>query len=144
MARSELPVFADTAKMTQLGRAFRMASPAARRACTAAIAKAMEGVLNDARSRAEFSDRIPQSGHLEVTRDGVILVFDAPDAAPIENKGKGNVRHPVFGNREVWTSKNSHAAFATPALHAGTAAIVAAIEKAVVEAVARELEGGVR
>jgi hypothetical protein len=39
---------------------------------------------------------------------------NAPNAAPIENHGKGHVRHPVFGDREDFTDKNSRPAFAEP------------------------------
>lgn len=55
----------------------------------------------------------------------------APDAAPIENKGKGFVRHPVFGNKDVWTAKNSHPPFLGPAFEEDREEAMAVLDEAV-------------
>lgn len=135
-----VPIYADTAALSRLARNLRASGPAAWKAYKVSVRAAAQVVLADAQSRASFSQRIPQSGRVQVTAAGnVKIVFTAPDAAPIENGGKGFVRHPVFGNREAWTSKNSHPAFAAPAVEAGQEAMVAAIETAITDAVARTL-----
>lgn len=51
--------------------------------------------------RGVFSASVVASGHA---------------AAPIENGGKGFVRHPVYGNMDVWTAQGSHPAYLAPAL----------------------------
>jgi hypothetical protein len=95
------------------------------------------------KQRAAYSDRIPDSAHIQVTASGnVKIVFDAPNAAPIENKGRGFVRHQTFGH-DPWTEKNSHPAFASPALEALGPQVALAIEAALTDAVARALEGGI-
>lgn len=142
-SKSGLPVYADTAALSRLARNLRRASPQAWKAYKAAVHVAAEALLREMQANASFSSRIPQSGRIRVTAGGnVVIEFTAPDAAAIENKGKGFVRHPVYGNREVWTEKNSHAAFAAPALEAGAPAVVAAIEEALAEAIASALSEG--
>lgn len=141
MAQSGIPVYADTAALSRLARNLRAAGPASWKAYRVAVRAAAAPMLADMQDRASFSSRIPQSGKVQVTAGGnVKIVFSAPDAAPIENRGRGMVRHPVFGNRNVWTAKNSHAAFAAPALAAHQAAMVEAIETAITDAVRRTLE----
>lgn len=143
-ASSGVPVYADTAGLSRLAKQLRRASPEAWKAYKVTIRAAAEVILRDAQARASFSSRIPESGHVRVTAAGnVVIVFDAPDAAPIENRGKGNVRHPTFGRTGAgdWTSKNSHAAFGAPALEAHREEILVAVEKALTEAVARALRG---
>lgn len=137
-----VPIYADTAALSRLSRSLRRASPAVWAAYKVAVREAAEIVLEDMKRRAEFSSRIPQSGRVVVTAGGnVKIVFDAPDAAPIENGGKGKVRHPVYGHRDRWTDTNSHPAFAAPALAAHQDEMLAAIEKALTEAVNRALGG---
>jgi hypothetical protein len=69
------------------------------------------------KGNASFSKRIPAS--VKVRASGIVVSViaggeKAPNAAPIENRGKGHVRHPVFGNTDVWTEKNSPPAWFTP------------------------------
>lgn len=73
--------------------------------------------------RAKFSKRIPAATRVVDVAGGSMVEVDltaAPDALPIENDGKGHVRHPTFSprpsvpNRVGWTSKHSHAAFFAP------------------------------
>jgi hypothetical protein len=142
MARSGIPVYADTAALSRLSKSLRQASPAAWKAYKIAVRTAAEAVLRDMQARASYSSRIPQSGRVVVTAAGnVKIVFDAPDAAPIENSGKGFVRHPVHGHMDRWTAKNSHPAFASPALAAHQEEVLLAVEAAVTEAVRRVLGG---
>lgn len=138
---SGLPIYADTAALSRLARNLRRAAPEAWKAYSETVRAAAQVVLDDMKQRTEYSSRIPQSGKVRVTAAGnVVIEFTAPDAAPIENGGKGFVRHPVYGHRDRWTAKNSHPAFAAPALKAHEAEILAAVEKAITEAVARALE----
>jgi hypothetical protein len=68
----------------------------------------------------------------------------APNAAPIENRGKGFVRHPTFGRKDGpndWTSKNSHPAFMATALAAHQEEIAKGIERGVYEATVRAIGG---
>ena len=143
-----VPVYADTAALSRLSRQLRAASPAAWKAYKVAVKAAAEVVKDDMASRAIRpksggpSTRIPGSGKVVTTAGGnVKIVFTAPNAAAIENGGKGHVRHPVGGNRENWTDKNSPPAFAAPALAAHQEEMLAAIETAIVDAVGRALGG---
>lgn len=141
-----LPIYADTAALGRLAKNLRAASPAAWKAYKVSVRAAAQVILDDAKANASYSSRI-QSGKVKVTSGGnVKLVFDAPNAAPIENKGKGFVRHPVFipkdklpGPPGRWTAKHSHPAFAAPAIDAGQEAMLTAIETAITNAVARAL-----
>lgn len=140
MAKSGIPVYADTAALSRLSRNLRAASKVAWKAYKVGAAAGAEVVLKDAQGRADYSSRIPQSGRVRVTAGGnPEVVFTAPNAAPIENSGKGFVRHPTFGHRDRFTAKNSHPAFAAPALAAHQDAVVAAVEKALVDAISRVL-----
>jgi hypothetical protein len=103
-------------------------------------------IAEEAKSRASFSTRIPGSIRVRVSPRGLSGSVSAggaaaPDAAPIENKGKGNVRHMVFGDTNVWTDKNSHEAFLAPALEAKTSEVEAMIDtllESVIEEFCRE------
>jgi hypothetical protein len=139
-------IVADTRGLARLARDLRRASPEAWKAYRVRVREVAEVVLKDAQSRASYSSRIPQTGKVRVLSSGnVVITFGgdaAPDAAPIENKGKGFVRHPVFGNRDKWTSKGSHPAFAAPALDAHAEEVMRELEAAVCEAVERVVGGG--
>lgn len=140
MATSGIPVYADTAALSRLSKQLRAASKVAWKAYKVGATAGAEIVLRDAQGRASYSEQIPGSGRVTVGANGnPKIVFKAPNAAPIENSGKGFVRHPVFGNREAWTNKNSHAAFAAPALAAHQEEVVALVEKALVDAISRVL-----
>lgn len=72
------------------------------------------------KANASFSSRIPGSVSVRTSGASVSVTAGgtkAPNAAPIENKGKGYVRHPVFGDMSNWTGKNSHGPWFTPAVH---------------------------
>lgn len=133
--------FVDTSGLTRLARGLREAGPAVQLAFRTAAAAGGASVLAVANANASYSTQIPASGSVQLSRAGnVRITWTAPDAAPIENDGRGNVRHPVFGNRNVWTSKNSHPAFAEPALAAVRPAMLAGIESAVRDAVESSID----
>jgi hypothetical protein len=143
---SGLPIYADTTQLSQLAKQLRAASKVVWKAYRVAAAAGMGVVLRDAQGRASYSSQIPASGRVRVTAAGnPEIVFTAPNATPIENKGKGFVRHPLFGDREHWYGgpgeKGSRPAFAAPALATHQAEVLAAIEKALVDAVGRALGG---
>jgi hypothetical protein len=85
-------------------------------------------VRDRARRNASYSKRIPGSirGRVSVRGfSGSVAAggAKAPNAVPIENKGKGYVRHPIFvkkadlpGPPGSWTDKNSHPAFLSMAV----------------------------
>jgi hypothetical protein len=146
-SQSGTPIVADTRQLSKLARDLRKASPEAWKAYRVAVRAAAQIVAEDAKSRASFSHRIPGSIKVRVTSGGNVKVVAggdaAPDAAPIENKGKGFVRHPTFGRTGPgdWTSKNSHPAYLAPAFDAHKEAVMDAIERAVGDAVERALKG---
>lgn len=142
-SQSGISVVADTRELAKFARSLRRASPEAWAAYRAAVRVAAEAVAADARSRAGFSTRIPatikvrvlSSGNIEITAGGDA----APDAAPLENKGKGGTfRHPVFGNREVWVNQPARP-FLAPALEAHREEVAQAIEDAVMVALNRAI-----
>lgn len=120
-------VFIDTSQLKDLGRQLRKGSPELARQMRTGLREVGQVVAEEAKHRASFSKRIPGSIRVRTTSGFSVSVVagdgNATDAAPIENKGKGFVRHPVFGNRDVWTSKGSHPAFLAPAADASQAAI---------------------
>lgn len=140
------PIVVDTAALKRLAKALRDAAPEVRNAYRRSMRASMTVVLKDAQSRAGYSTRIPGSGRIRTTSAGNVKVTfggnAAPDAAPIENKGKGFVRHPVFGNRNVWTAKNSKPAFLGPAFEAHRVEVAKAVGSAVERAVSDLIEGG--
>ena len=146
------PIVADTRQLSRLARDIRAASPAAWKACRVALRASGQTILDTAKANASYSSRIPGSGKVVVTAGGNIKVTfggeSAPDAAAIENKGKGFVRHPTFSPRPGvdekvgWTSARSHPAFLGPALDAHREEIAAAIIAAVGDAVEHALKGG--
>ena len=141
-----LPVAVDVEAIRVLAADLRRVSPAAWAATKVALAKGGELVLRDAQANASYSSRIPASGVVQVSATGGVRVRfggdEADDAAPIENKGKGFVKHPVFGNRGVWTAKNSHPAFLAPAVNKNRVQILAIVERAVGDRVQKIVEGG--
>ena len=144
-SKSGLNIVVDTRSLARLARDLRKAAPDAWKAYRTSVRAVAEVVLEDAKQRASFSSRIPQSMKIRVTAGGNVKIVAggdaAPDAAAIENRGRGFVRHPVFGNREKWTAKGSHAAFLAPALDAHRDEVAQAIEEAVADAVTRAIEG---
>jgi hypothetical protein len=144
-SRSGVAIVADTAQLSRLARDLRIAAPEAWKACRVSLRAMGRLVADDAKERASFSSRIPGSIRVRVTSGGNVKVVaggaKAPDAAAIENQGRGHVRHPVFGDREVWTDKNSPPAFLAPALDAHREEVMKGIEDAVVAAVERVIGG---
>jgi hypothetical protein len=132
----------DTRSLSRLSRELRAAAPDAQRAARARIKAAAEVVAQDARQRASFSRRIPDS--IVVRGSGLRMKIvaggdKAPDAAPLENQGRqGTFRHPVFGNRERWVNQQARP-FLAPALDAHREMVANEIEAAVVEAVDRAI-----
>jgi hypothetical protein len=122
----------DTSDFTKFAKALKTANPVLQVELRRNLRSAGETVAAAIRRRASFSQRIPGSVKVQTRLASVAVTAGgkaAPDAAPIENKGKGHVRHPVFGNRAVWTDKNSPPAFFRPGLAAGgPAAAVAGVE----------------
>jgi hypothetical protein len=144
-SRTGIPIWADTSELTALAKDLRRASPEAWKECRKQLRAAGFLVANDAKGRLGYSTRIPASIKVRTTASGNVKVRAggdlAPNAAPIENKGKGFVRHPVFGDRERWTEKNSHPAYLGPALDAHREEILTMIEDAVFHAVERAIDG---
>lgn len=121
MARNSnagVAVYVDTKAYNAQAKKFRATYPEAYKAAQVALRGLAKQTLTQASSNASYSSRIPASGKVTVRGLNAKVIFGgdaASDASPIENKGKGLVRHPVFGNFDVWTAKNSHPAFLAPA-----------------------------
>ena len=127
-SRSGVPIVVDVSQLRRLARDLNRVSIEAGKALTAGMRVAGGVVAQDAMGRAGYSKRIPASIKVSGGRANFKVKAggeSAPNAAPIENKGKGVVRHPVFvpmselpGPPGRWTEKNSHPAFLAPALEA--------------------------
>jgi len=94
-------VYVDTTGLKDLARDLRRASPELSKGFRSKMKVAAEIVKTEAATRASFSRRIPSSLRVSVTGNGATVKVAAggaraPDAAAIENRGKGFVRHPVF------------------------------------------------
>jgi hypothetical protein len=125
--KTGVPIIIDTKQFSALTRGIRASGPAGAAAVRGALRDSAEIVKAAAAQNAFYSSRIPGSLKARATATNFKVSAGgdaAPDAAPIENKGRGFVRHPVFGNRENWTEKHSHPAFLAPALEAHTEEIV--------------------
>lgn len=142
-SQSGVNIVVDTRGLSQLARDLRAASPESWKALRLALRAAAEPVKLDAQSRAGFSKRIPGTIKVRVGSGGSVKIVaggsNAPDAAPLENKGReGTFRHPIPGNREKWVNQQARP-FLAPALDAHRDEVAAAIESAVADAVARAL-----
>jgi len=63
-----------------------------------ALLKGAERIAVDARAKASWSTRIPGSVEVKALGSRISVTADAPNAAPLENRGKeGEFKHPVFG-----------------------------------------------
>lgn len=110
-----------------------------------ALKKAAQPILQDAKRRAGWSSRVPGAITIKTSlaqgKPGVRLVVDAtkaPHARPFEfgsQRGGSYVRHPVFGNREIWVQQRTRPFF-FPAVREG-ASEVAEQSSAAVMAAAR-------
>lgn len=127
----------DTSSFAKFARSLRAAEPELKLELLREMKLAGEIVAQDARSRSDWSARIPPSIRVAVSGDTIKVVANkkkAPNARPIENHGKGGTfRHPVFGNREVWVSQPARP-FLRPALLANREMVVAAVKRAVEKA----------
>lgn len=140
-----LAVRVDARSISRASREVRRASPAAWKALRAELVAIGNVVAQDARSDASYSTRIPGSIKVRVTSGGNVKVVmggdAAPNAVPIENGGRGHVRHPVFGNRDVWTDKNSRPAILLPAYARRADWALESMEKAYLDTFVRVFEG---
>lgn len=128
----------DTSQLRLLGVQLRRTAPEVWKVLRKEMRAAAEVVAAEARTQASFSTRIPAS--IKVKGAGATLKVTAggdaaPDAAPIENGGKGFVRHPVFGHRDRWSATNSKPAFLRPALDAHRKEIETSIAESIDRAV---------
>lgn len=136
-SRAAVGVYVDTRAFNRIARDFRLAFPDAYKEAQIALRTVARRTLAKAQANASFSKRIPASGRVRMTGLNAKIQFGgdaAPDAAPIENRGKGHVRHPVFGNKNVWTDKNSPPAFLAPAFEEDREAALAIIDEAIFRA----------
>jgi hypothetical protein len=143
-------IVADTRGMDRLARNLRASAPAAYRGARKGLRLAAGPVLTRAQANAGYSSRIPSSGRVVITSGLVVRVVfggkSAPNAAPIENDGKGFVRHPTFSPRPGvpqkvgWTSVNSHPSFLHSALDAEASRVVGTVLDVVSKAVETSLD----
>jgi hypothetical protein len=142
-SQSGLGIAVDTTQLSHLARSIRTHTPEVWKDCRAGLRVAMEPVAEEARVRAGFSSRIEYTVKIRTTSSGNVKVIaggtGAPNAAPIENKGRGHVRHPVFGNRDVWTDKNSPPAFLAPAFDAHRERVLTEVEDVLFASVCRAI-----
>lgn len=112
-----------------------------RRELRPALAAAAQPILQDAKARAGWSSRIPSAitvkSSFSESRPGVRLVVNraaAPHARAYEGLSSGGrLRHPVFGNREVWVQQPTRPFF-FPAVYAGREQVAAATSDALAAA----------
>lgn len=115
-----------------------------RRELRPAIRAAAQPVLQEARSRASWSSRIPAATRIQQRlsgkRAGVSIVVSAaraPHGRPYEHGGApGNFRHPVYGNRNAWVTQRARP-FLWPAAVAKREAVAREIDKAVEQVLRR-------
>lgn len=106
-------VTVNTSGLRDVAAALRQAAKRLPTAHRAALREGAEKIAVDARAKASWSTRIPGSVRVKARGDRVSVTADAPDAAPLENRGKeGEFKHPVFGNAGVVVSQK-----ARPFLH---------------------------
>ena len=135
-------IYMDTTPLKRLADQFRLLGPEARKAMRVGIRGIVNMVRDQGRINSSYSQRIPGSIRGRTSAHGlsgsvVAGGSRAPNAAPIENKGKGFVRHPVFGNKDVWTDLNSHPAFLAPAFDASKDEALEILDTAVFMAIER-------
>lgn len=85
-----------------------------RRRLTPKLRRIGQRTVEEARSRAAWSSRIPSAIRLRVSfagkNPGLILSVDrhqAPHGRPYEGILTGTFRHPVFGNTDVWVAQEA-------------------------------------
>ena len=119
----------DTRDFRNVANALRRAAPQTYKALRSDLREAGMIVAEEAKSIAgEFSEKIPPTVKVRVASTTVSVVAggkNAPTAGLFElgNTGssksaaasrRGQFRHPVFGNKEVWVDQDMHP-FLTPA-----------------------------
>lgn len=109
---------ADASSLRKMGSQLRKSQPALYRETGRALREVGKRVASRALENASEFAKTPPT--MRVSASGVNAVRvtaggPGADWKAIENHGKGHVRHPVFGNRQVWTEKNSPPAFLLPA-----------------------------
>jgi hypothetical protein len=147
--KTGIPIIIDTKQFSTLTRSIRAMGPAGAVAVRGALRDSAALVKANAAARVSYSSRI--GGSLKARATAVNFKVSAggdaaPNAAPIENKGKGFVRHPIFiprsklpGPPGSWTEKNSHPAFLAPAREEETEAILELIADRYAEAIGNAL-----
>jgi hypothetical protein len=152
---SGTPIVADVAELRALARDLARVAPEAAKGLQKGMASAGQVIAANAKQRASYSKRIPGSIKVRVARGNVKVSAGgeaAPNAAPIENRGKGFIRHPIYltydqahsgddAYKGRWTEKNSHPAFLAPALDATAVEVAELIADAQLEAVQRAIGG---
>jgi hypothetical protein len=126
----------DATQLQELSVAMRRIAPQTYKASQKAVRAAALEVLADAEDKASFSSRIPGSGKVIMRGLNARIRFggdSAPDAAPIENRGKGNPKHPLWGNRNYWYV-TEHGPFLAPAFLAKQAMLDEVLASAVEDA----------
>jgi hypothetical protein len=126
-----MPSSADVSSFSKFGSSLRRAGTTLRQKMDASLAESADDLAAKVRANVSYSERISNSVKVVPAGDTVTVTAggsEAPEAAPIENKGKGFVRHPIFvpaaempGPPGSWTRKNSKPPFFAPAVAASEA-----------------------
>lgn len=118
--------------LSDLLRALKRYDADSRKELVVELRKMAKVVAADAKDRAAWSRRIPQSIATSVTAKGASIKIKrgvAPHGAVLEG-GKRNAatfRHPVFGNRDVWVTQKARP-FLRPAVESHRERLVAETE----------------
>ena len=135
-------IYVDTSQLTKLARNLRLAAPQVWAAARVELREAGEIIAADARGRASFSTKVPQSIRV-IQRAGNVRVRaggpSAPNAVALESHGKGHPRHPLFGNRKYWYT-NKTPAYLAPALEANAKVVAVRMGETLTRAVSRAIE----
>lgn len=120
MANSSGNIHIDTIELKALSEQLEVLGPGVVEEIRSALRDGLIVLRDEARRNSAYSSRIPGSIRTRTNKArmaGYVTAGGkaAPDAAAIENKGKGYVRHPTFGHLP-WTNKSSHPAFFAPAV----------------------------
>lgn len=113
---------ADASALKNLGKQLRKADTTMYKATQASLRVVGRRVADRAVANASQFAKTPPKGSVSASGVNAVIVRaggDGADWKAIENHGKGHVRHPVFGDRQKWTEKNSPPAFLLPAATVG-------------------------
>jgi len=101
-------VTVNTSGLRDVAASLRQAAKRLPAAHRTALLKGAERIAVDARAKASWSTRIPGSVKVKALGSRISVTADAPNAAPLENRGKeGEFKHPVFGNPDVVVSQKA-------------------------------------